>query len=127
MEVPGCCHLYSTLSPSSLPNSLSSYRPSAIPELHPAAGEFHAYYFPVLCARGCLQVGWAPSCSSKESPLGAMSPSSLDAQILALQGGNFPTSSGSPFPGSQGALVQKAEEEKGDWQSGLAEVPSLPL
>lgn len=61
MEVPVTVIYNSTLSPPSLPNSLSSYRPSAIPDLHPAAGEFHAYYFPVLCARGCLQVGWAPS------------------------------------------------------------------
>ncbi|EDM12796.1 similar to KIAA0954 protein (predicted) [Rattus norvegicus] len=29
--------------------------PSAIPDLHPAAGEFHAHHLPVLCARGCLQ------------------------------------------------------------------------
>lgn len=105
------------------PNGLSSYRPSAIPDLHPAAGEFHAYHFPVLCARGCLQVDWAPSCHPKGGSSGATSPISLDAQVLALQGGTFPTSSGSPFLGFEGIST----EGEGDWQSGLAEVPSLSL
>lgn len=76
------------------PNSLSSSRPSAIPDLHPAAGEFHAHHFSVLCARGCLQVQWAPSCHCKKGPSGARSPSSFDAQILALWGGTFPVSEG---------------------------------
>lgn len=52
-----------------------------------------------------------------------MSPISSDAQILALQGGTFPTSSGSPFLGFEGFST----EGEGDWQSGLAEVPSLSL
>lgn len=52
-----------------------------------------------------------------------MSPISLDAQISALQEGTFPTSSGSPFLGFEGFST----EGEGDWQSGLAEVPSLSL
>lgn len=96
MKVPSVMSFGIYLSPSHCPNSLSSFRPSAIPDLHPAAGEFHAYHFSVLCARRCLQVPWAPSC--KEGPSGAMSPNCLDAQILALWGGTFPLSLGSPFP-----------------------------
>lgn len=80
------------------PNSLSSSRPSAVPDLHPAAGEFHAHHFSVLCARGCLQVQWAPSRHYKEGLSGAMSPIGLDAQIMALWGETFPISLGIPSP-----------------------------
>lgn len=68
---------------------------------------------------------WArlPPVTPKGAPRGAMSPISSDAQILALQGGTFPTSSGSPFLGFESFSM----EGEGDWQRGLAEVPSLSL
>lgn len=46
--------------PPPCPHSLSPCRPSALPDLHPGAGDINVHHFPVLRSRGCLQVGLHP-------------------------------------------------------------------
>ena len=89
-------HLCPALSPYSCPNSLSPCRASALPDLHPGAGEFDVHHLPVLCSRGCLQVGWAPSPHPGRSS-GDMSPGGTDRPELALSGRSLPHKAGQPL------------------------------